>query len=73
MMERISNTSWKILLNNSLLMTLSMNNSGFGITDTQIDLLQSIGHLSQGSGWQVKNEDNPAILGPASTVHIFKR
>jgi hypothetical protein len=32
-------------------------------------LSQPIGHVSQGSGWKASNTDNPAVLGPAGTVH----
>jgi CubicO group peptidase (beta-lactamase class C family) len=69
MMERLTNTSWETLIENNLFTNLAMTTSGFGVPDVQDNLSQPIGHLSQGSGWKAKNEDNPAVLGPAGTVH----
>ncbi|MFT6928495.1 MAG: CubicO group peptidase (beta-lactamase class C family) [Psychromonas sp.] len=69
MMERLTNTSWETLLENNLFTNLGMASSGFGVPDARDNLSQPIGHLSQGSGWKASNTDNPAVLGPAGTVH----
>jgi len=69
MMERITNTSWEVLLENNLFNSLAMTSSGFGVPDIHNNLSEPVGHLSQGSGWQANNKDNPAVLGPAGTVH----
>ena len=69
MMERITSTSWEVLLENNLFTRLAMTNSDFGIPDVENNLSQPVGHLSQGSGWKANNKDNPAVLGPAGTVH----
>lgn len=69
MMERLTGTSWEVLLENNVFNALAMTQSGFGVPDAQGNLEQPVGHLSQGSGWEAKNRDNPAVLGPAGTVH----
>jgi CubicO group peptidase (beta-lactamase class C family) len=69
MMERLTNTSWETLLENNLFTTLGIASSGFGVPGVQNNLSQPIGHVSQGSGWKASNTDNPAVLGPAGTVH----
>ena len=69
MMERLTSTSWETLLKNSLFTNLAMTNSGFGVPDDQDNLSQPVGHLSEGSGWKANNVDNPAVMGPAGTVH----
>ena len=69
MMERLTNTSWETLIENNLFNSLAMTSSGFGIPDVQDNLSQPVGHLSQGSGWQENNTDNPAVMGPAGIVH----
>lgn len=69
MMERLTNTNWETLLEDYLFTKLAMTSSGFGVPDAQDNLSQPIGHLSEGSGWTARNEDNPAVLGPAGTVH----
>jgi len=69
MMERLTSTSWEALLENNLFNALAMTSSGFGVPDAQNNLSQPIGHTSKGSGWEAKNTDNPAVLGPAGTVH----
>jgi CubicO group peptidase (beta-lactamase class C family) len=68
-MERLTNTSWETLLENNLFTNLGMASSGFGAPDVQDNLSQPVGHASQGSGWKASNTDNPAVLGPAGTVH----
>jgi len=69
MMERITSTSWEALLENNLFTSITMTSSGFGIPDVQNNLSQPVGHLSVGSGWKANNTDNPAVMGPAGTVH----
>ncbi|WP_019026853.1 serine hydrolase domain-containing protein [Colwellia piezophila] len=69
MMERLTGTSWELLLEQNLFNTLAMTSSGFGVPDAQGNLTQPVGHLAQGVGWIAKNDDNPAVLGPAGTVH----
>jgi len=69
MMERLTGFSWETLLANNIFNALTMTESGFGVPDAQGKLTQPVGHVSQGSGWKAKNEDNPAVLGPAGTVH----
>jgi CubicO group peptidase (beta-lactamase class C family) len=69
MMERLTSTSWETLLDNNLFNSLAMTSSGFGIPDVQDNSTQPVGHSSQGSGWKASNTDNPAVLGPAGTVH----
>ena len=46
-----------------------MTSSGFGVPDAENKVSQALGHSSQGSGWKASNTDNPAVLGPAGTVH----
>lgn len=69
MMERLTGTSWEWLLEQNLFNNLAMTSSGFGVPDAGGDLSQPVGHFSQGSGWEASNTDNPAVLGPAGTVH----
>ncbi|NQY89393.1 MAG: beta-lactamase family protein [Colwellia sp.] len=69
MMERVTSTSWEALLESHLFTSLAMTNSGFGIPDVLDNLSQPVGHLSQGSGWNANNTDNPAVMGPAGVVH----
>ncbi len=69
MMERLTGTSWEVLLENNLFSSLAMTNSSFGVPDSQNNLSQPNGHVFQGSGWKPDNSDNPAVLGPAGTVH----
>ena len=69
MMERVTGTSWEVLLENNVFNTLAMANSGLGVPDVQADFTQPVGHIYQGSGWQAQHIDNPSVLGPAGTVH----
>ncbi len=69
MMERLTSTSWEVLLENNLFTSLAMTSSGFGVPDVEDNLSQPVGHLSEGSGWKANNVDNPAVMGPAGTVH----
>jgi len=72
MIERLTNTSWEVLLENNLFTSLAMTSSGFGAPDIQNNLTHPVGHASKGDGWHAitsGNVDNPAALGPAGTVH----
>jgi CubicO group peptidase (beta-lactamase class C family) len=69
MMERLTSTSWEILLQNNLFTSLAMTSSSFGVPDVQDNLSQPVGHISEGTGWKANNTDNPAVMGPAGTVH----
>ncbi|NQZ05753.1 MAG: beta-lactamase family protein [Algicola sp.] len=73
MMERLTGNSWETLLSNNLFSALLMTNSGFGAPDTLENLTQPVGHQMTGNSWRPirsGNTDNPAILGPAGTVHV---
>jgi len=69
MMERLTSSSWEALLEDNLFTNIVMTSSGFGVPDGQDNLSQPVGHLSEGSGWKANNVDNPAVMGPAGTVH----
>jgi len=72
MMEKITGQSWEVLLDNNVFNVLGMTNSGYGSPDSNNNLTHPVGHQVQGSGWKAivqGNTDNPAVLGPAGTVH----
>jgi CubicO group peptidase (beta-lactamase class C family) len=73
MCERVTSKSWEDLMREHLFTPLGMTSVGFGPPGTAESLDQPWGHVQ---GWTAiksvapgKSADNPAVIGPAGTVH----
>ena len=76
MLERVTGSDWESLIQDYLFTPLVMTQAGFGAPDTQGRLSQPVGHSLLSSGiWDPWDPsvtllaDNPAVFGPAGTVH----
>lgn len=73
MIEEIENATWEELMQREVFGPLGMNDSGFGAPGTPDRLDQPLGHTRAESGWRPiplgPDADNPAVVGPAGTVH----
>ena len=74
MLERITSTDWEQLMVTYVFAPLGMSDSGFGAPGTPGTSDQPTGHVPDGSGWQSisadsADADNPALFGPAGTIH----
>lgn len=75
MMETVTGSDWESLIQTNLFQPLGMINTGFGPPDTQGALAQPVGHAFEDGQWIPVDPafepiaDNPAVLGPAGTVH----
>ena len=70
-LEKLGGKPWEKLMEERLFIPLDMKSAGFGGTGTPGKLDQPWGHVE--SGEAVANNgpevDNPAVMGPAGTVH----
>jgi CubicO group peptidase (beta-lactamase class C family) len=73
MCERVTGKAWEDLLREHLFTPLEMTTAGFGSPGTAKDVEQPWGHLIRGAQWKPippgPAADNPAVIGPAGTVH----
>jgi CubicO group peptidase (beta-lactamase class C family) len=73
MCERVTDKSWEDLLREHLFRPLGMTTAGFGPPGNAEAIDEPWGHLAVGSIWNPISPgefaDNPAVLGPAGTVH----
>lgn len=73
MLEALTNTSWEDLTRREVFEPLGMTRSGFGAPGTPGQLDQPLGHTRGDNGWSPvalgPNADNPAMIGPAGTIH----
>lgn len=74
MLERVANQDWEALTTQYVFQPLNMSTAGFGPPGTAGGNDQPTGHYLEGGQWQSlpvddENADNPAIFGPAGTVH----
>ena len=71
MLERITNTSWEILMKERLFATLTMESADFGVPGSIGKEDQPWGHVKPTGlfGFVEIQRDNPKALGPAGTVH----
>ncbi len=73
MLETRTGTPWETLLAQQVFAPLAMNGSGYGAPGTAGLLDQPLGHWDGGTGFDAvppgPDADNPAVLGPAGTVH----
>lgn len=76
MLERVTGSDWESLIQDYLFNPLVMTQAGFGAPDTQGTSSQPVGHSLLSSGiWEPWDPsitlyaDNPAVFGPAGTVH----
>ena len=74
MLEAVAGKSWEELIQTNVFAPLGMNSTGFGAPGTSGQRNQPWGHLPNGNGWRAIDPsdleaDNPAVLGPAGTVH----
>lgn len=73
-LERITSTDWEELIAAYVFTPLGMHDSGFGAPGTPGANDQPTGHIPDASGWHSisadsTDADNPAVFGPAGTVH----
>ncbi len=64
-LEQLTDSSWESLMQDRLFEPLNMTGCGFGAAAAVGDVSQPWGH----TGLEPSNGDNPAVLGPAGTVH----
>lgn len=74
MLERATDQSWETLMNQQLFATLEMNHSGFGAPGANSLEQHPLGHIPEAGQWvsipaDHPEADNPALYGPAGTVH----
>ena len=72
MAERITGNTWETLMQDRLFEPLGMASAGFGPPGTPGEVDQPWGHQRdpQSGDWVPNQLDNPAVLGPAGTVHV---
>lgn len=73
MLEERMSADWERLVRDYVFAPLGMTNSGFGAPQTRGGLDQPLGHWSEGVNYLPvepgPDADNPAVFGPAGTVH----
>lgn len=71
MIERVGNGDWESLMRERVFEPLGMRSAGFGGLGTRGAVDQPWGHAKAGSAPRPDGADvdNPAVLGPAGTVH----
>ncbi len=74
MLERLTGSEWEHLMQTYVFNPLGMNDTGFGAPGANGSPNQPTGHIPDGAGWHSipsasPNADNPALFGPAGTVH----
>ncbi|XZE45692.1 serine hydrolase domain-containing protein [Pirellulaceae bacterium SH467] len=69
--EQVEKRPWEEILRERIFAPLSMKSAGFGSPVQRKDYPVSWGHVrnDDASGWVSVDQDNPAVLGPAGTVH----
>lgn len=72
MAERITGKTWETLMRDRLFKPLGMASAGFGPPGTPGEVDQPWGHQRdpESHDWVPNQLDNPAVLGPAGTVHV---
>lgn len=70
-MEQLEKRPWEEIISERLFRPLSMESAGFGSPVQRKDYPVSWGHTrsEDGESWIPIDLDNPAVLGPAGTVH----
>jgi CubicO group peptidase (beta-lactamase class C family) len=73
MCERVTGKKWEVLIREELFTPLGMTTAGFGPPGDAEAVDQPLGHLVAGTTWKPMPPgpaaDNPAVIGPAGTVH----
>jgi CubicO group peptidase (beta-lactamase class C family) len=75
MLEKVMGNTWETLITDNVFIPLNMKDSHFGAPDKQGTVMQPVGHVAKGGGWEAVKvsasniADNPVVLGPAGTVH----
>jgi CubicO group peptidase (beta-lactamase class C family) len=73
MLEQVAATTWEDLIRQEIFLPLGMTTAGFGSPGTPGAIDQPRGHELAGNAWSPvepgPEADNPAVLGPARTVH----
>ncbi len=69
--EQLEKRSWEEIISERLFRPLSMKSAGFGSPVSREDYPVTWGHIrsEDGESWMPIDLDNPAVLGPAGTVH----
>ncbi len=70
MLEKLTGTSWEVLMTNYLFRPLKMTSAGFGPPGTPGKVDQPWGHTRLLGMTTPMQEDNPPAIGPAGTVHL---
>lgn len=74
MMENVMDAAWEDLVTSRVFRPLGMLTAGFGAPGRPGSFLQPWGHLLQAGSYQPvepgPGADNPAVVGPAGTVHL---
>lgn len=75
-LEKLSGKSWEELMRSEILEPLGLNSAGFGAPGEKGKLDQPLGHSKAMFGNSLKPAeiggmtDNPAVIGPAGTLHM---
>lgn len=73
MLEQLTDSPWEALVKKEVFAPLGMKHTGFGAPGKPGKSDQPTGHKRAESGWSAvelgPNADNPAVTGPAGTVH----
>jgi CubicO group peptidase (beta-lactamase class C family) len=69
MAETVTGTSWEDLMRERLFRPLGMANAGFGPPGTPGQVDQPWGHSLREGKHLPSQRDNPAVMGPAGTLH----
>lgn len=67
MLEEAGDAAWEDLMRKEVFEPLGMTTAGFGPPP------RIRGHVKSTDGWTPQERDNPAIVGPAGTVHLSLR
>lgn len=69
MAEAATGKAWEDLMREKLFKPLGMESAGFGPPSTGGRLDEPWGHAGSGTKRKASQTDNPAVIGPAGTVH----
>jgi CubicO group peptidase (beta-lactamase class C family) len=70
MAEQVTGQPWDRLMRERLFDPMGMTTAGFGPPGTRGGLSEPWGHIEHDGKLEPSQLDNPAVLGPAATVHV---
>ncbi len=73
MAEQVARAPWEVLMGRRVFGPLGMTSAGFGPPGTRGKVDHPWGHRATGDVVEAVHEDNPAVMGPAGSVHCSLR